>query len=73
MTGPFARADDPVERARESLARGAEAAVVARLYLAPAIRRRRLAALRKLLAECGAYAAFEDALDAEMAARGEAA
>lgn len=64
--GPFTLSADPISDVRAALERGVAPVVVARRFLPPIIRRRRLAALRRLLAEYGADAAWLAALQTEL-------
>jgi hypothetical protein len=66
--GPYAVATDPLADVRAALARGVAPETVVRTHLPPILRRRRLGALRVLLAEYGAADAFTAAL-AELEAR----
>lgn len=62
QNGPFARALDPLEDARDALLRGVPADQVAAQFLDLAVRRHRLSALRQAFAEEGVLPAFDQAL-----------
>lgn len=72
-SGPYARGADPLDDARHALEAGIPPARVVPLLLPIALRRYRVGALRRVLADYGAAGAFDMALDAYLVQAGRRA